>query len=392
MIGSLSDLLRPHDPTLLLDAVNAHQRILLHTEQASEFSALLPWDRLNALITPDRIATKQIEMARGGFRLPAEMTVVRRKNRPGDIQLNVAALHGHCRQGFSLIINSIQGMERNIALMNAMIERELRAPVHTNAYVSFTQQSAFKPHWDDHNVLILQIHGKKVWRSWGQREPYPIGNPVHDDLMKLGSPEWEAILCPGDVLYLPRGEVHAAQVLSGEQSLHLTVGITPPRLDDLARALAHACQANPICRQDLPVIAPLQERELWVNAVKVLMHQALDTLDFDDLLAWLDRKRGPLHFTSLGMTPSIAPERRFQPALRRRPPASVFDTSPTVITAGDRTWHLNARQAAILRQALNVQTLQVSDLFPLMTDTSPADIMQSVAELAADGLLILLEG
>jgi len=69
---------------------------------------------------------------------------------------------------------------------------------------------------------VVQIAGSKHWRCYG---PAPIGIPTGELVNVAGrAPEWQGALVPGDVLYLPRGEVHCA-VPVAPPSLHLTVRI-----------------------------------------------------------------------------------------------------------------------------------------------------------------------
>ena len=53
------------------------------------------------------------------------------------------------------------------------------------------------------------------------------------------------MLAAGDTLYLPRGWPHHAQT-SGEQSLHVTTGLQPPRRVDALHAALDACAAQDV--------------------------------------------------------------------------------------------------------------------------------------------------
>jgi ribosomal protein L16 Arg81 hydroxylase len=49
----------------------------------------------------------------------------------------------------------------------------MRIRTHVNAYLSFSKGGAFKPHWDLHDVLVVQVHGNKQWRVWNAEVPLP---------------------------------------------------------------------------------------------------------------------------------------------------------------------------------------------------------------------------
>ena len=390
MIESLSDLLHPHDPRQLLAAFSAHERLLLRTGRADAFRRLLPWDQVNALVTAETIEAGIVELSRSSVILPLEMSVQRLRDENHRPSLKLTALQENCRRGLSIVINNIQQSVRGIALMNAIVEREFRAPVHTNAYVSFGRNSAFKAHWDNQNVLNLQTHGRKLWRGWANLFLLPVDKAESKVPADPGPPDWEAVLEPGDVLYLPRGHVHQAEVIDGEDAVHMTVTIVPPRGGQLAQSLAMVCERDPDGRRDLPLLASAEAKAAWLSRMKVLLHQAVDALDLDQILADLDRAREPLSFTSLGHLGRVTEATRFQPALRRRPPPDRQGESGAV-RAGSRTWQLGATESAILDHATRCHTARAGDLPALMPETPWDEIRVAISDMAGKGLLILLE-
>lgn len=393
MIASLADLLHPHDPGLLLAAAAGSRRLLLRTDRADAFARLLPWERLNDLITPDRVLAGEIEFARNHAILPAEMTIARPRRQKPPTGMRAQAVDQYARQGVSIVINGIHRLDPGISWMNAIIEREFRADIHTNVYASFGRDSAFKPHWDEHNVLVLHLQGRKRWRSWGQPWPAPRRRsefPVADD---PGTPAWEAVLEPGDVLYLPRGEIHAAAVIDGEDSLHLTVGITPPRIDALAAALARACEAEAMGRQDLPVLAGPADRDAWMAGTKALMHRAVDMLDLDQVLASLDQIREPLPAGALGLSRRLVAETMVMSALPRRLPLPAADQGPAVtLRAGEREWTIGAAERAVLDLVQRHHARSLAQLLASLPETGEEKVLQAIRDLAGKGLVRLRNG
>lgn len=84
-----------------------------------------------------------------------------------------------------------------------------------NAYYTPADARAFSPHWDTHDVLVVQLHGAKRWRVWEALLEHPLPQRPHmesaayegfiDDL-----PHRDLVLHEGDSLYLPAGTPHAA--------------------------------------------------------------------------------------------------------------------------------------------------------------------------------------
>jgi len=390
MISTLADLLHPHDPDLLVAAAANSDRLLLRTGQAAAFARLLPWSRLNGLITADRILSGAIRPIRKGRDLPIEMMVVRPPGGDRPPVLQVDTLQSLCRQGLSLAINHIDRLVGDIGLMNAVVERCFRAPVHTNAYVSFNRDSAFVPHWDDHNVLILQVHGRKHWRCYGQRKPHPVKRPEFEVPRDLGEPEWDGVLEPGDVLYVPRGDIHFASVPDGGDSVHLTVTIESPRAGLLARVLGEMCEREPIGRRDLPALAPAPDRAAWMSDMKALLHRAVDELDLERVLDDLDRAREPLPVLSLGLSRRVSGATRLQPALRRRVDLAARDDGEVTVIAGSKRWRIPPLEARVLTAALRHDIVCVDDLISGLAPVPADAIVEAVASLATKSLIVLL--
>jgi hypothetical protein len=142
---------------------------------------------------------------------------------------------------------------RPIASLSHAIEVELNFTTQVNAYVTPPESQGFVTHYDEHDVLILQVRGSKIWHQYSGADVAPHlmcrQEPVVTDA--LPSPT-DVRLEAGDVLYLPRGRVHAAEATS-EVSVHLTVGLHAPTLLMLVtRALNALSYADDRVHTQLP--------------------------------------------------------------------------------------------------------------------------------------------
>jgi hypothetical protein len=123
----------------------------------------------------------------------------------------------------------------------------LHQPVTMSAFWSKGGMRA-PVHFDDHDLLIVQLRGAKRWYISNKPSELPNawkGIPA-DHLLDLG-PSTTVDLTPGDVLYLPRGTLHTVD--SDTASLHLAVGFTPLTVRDvLQAALDHLSDVDPRLR------------------------------------------------------------------------------------------------------------------------------------------------
>jgi len=101
-------------------------------------------------------------------------------------------------------------------------------------------------HLDAYDVFLIQGRGRRRWR-WGRQDDHTLVEHVALRLLKHFEPAYEAILEPGDALYLPPGWSHEGTAL--EPCSTWSVGFrAPSRKEFLSFFLAEA--ADPVCGSD----------------------------------------------------------------------------------------------------------------------------------------------
>lgn len=149
--------------------------------------------------------------------------------RLADGNLDLAQVRSDFADGYTIVLDDVEQYVRTIASLTHAIEVELNFATKVNAYITPPESQGFVAHYDGHDVLILQIQGSKIWHLYEGADvpPHQLRLEekwVPDDDLPLPI---DLRLEVGDVLYLPRGRVHAAEATS-EPSVHLTVGIHAP--------------------------------------------------------------------------------------------------------------------------------------------------------------------
>jgi ribosomal protein L16 Arg81 hydroxylase len=172
-----------------------------------------------------------------------------------------------------------KGLERFVGALKSLcrsIEQELRFPTRANLYCTPAASRGFDLHFDTHEVLVLQVLGKKRWHAYEPTVKLPLehvpplafetdpdevrrsrgGREAGQGTIRteeLGPLAIDTILEPGDCLYLPRGFVHGAEALD-ESSVHLTIGIhVLTWLDLFSVALGQSAYRHEALREALPV-------------------------------------------------------------------------------------------------------------------------------------------
>lgn len=187
-------------------------------------------------------------LADRGFR-PADARLVRDRehlppgtaltppNAHGRSALDVTAIGAYLLDGFTVVFDGIDLRHEASMRLAEMVERAFGAPVNINGYLSLRPHTSFGAHWDDQEVIIVQLLGSKRWTV---EEPTALSpsKAAHPD-QTSGRVVWDGELHVGQALYVPRGWGHRVQ---GNDTLSFHYTITIPRLNgvDVLRTLLGA--------------------------------------------------------------------------------------------------------------------------------------------------------
>lgn len=181
------------------------------------------------LLAALRTEPSAVRLVRGAEHLEPEQCA--------DGTLDLARIRAALAGGYTIICNNIEKYLRPMSTLTHGVEVELNFPTHVNAYLTPPGATGFLPHYDHHDVLVLQIQGAKTWYFYDDKPVPPHLMQQMYEVDPAGLPEPTRLhLAAGDTLYLPRGRVHSAET-TAEASIHLTVGIHVPTVLTL---LTHA--------------------------------------------------------------------------------------------------------------------------------------------------------
>ncbi len=139
------------------------------------------------------------------------------------------------RDGATLVLDALNTRDPKLGLLCRLLSQELGHKFQTNLYLTPPGGQGFTPHWDNHDVFSLQVAGSKHWKVEKQRRKLPGKLETMDEHRELAADADSFTLQQGDLMYVPRGFVHAAEC-GPEASLHITLGIHPFTRDDLLHA------------------------------------------------------------------------------------------------------------------------------------------------------------
>jgi lysine-specific demethylase/histidyl-hydroxylase NO66 len=162
-------------------------------------------------------------------------------------------------KGATIILPQFHDSMYNLGEFCRALEEVFSCHMQTNIYLTpqssdGTGNQGFPPHYDNHDVFVMQISGAKAWRLYGQ----PVETPFRGEQFELGRHEagpvtQEFTLNPGDCIYLPRGLMHDAENVGDQPSLHITVGLlTKTWADLMLESISELALTSPEFRRSLP--------------------------------------------------------------------------------------------------------------------------------------------
>jgi hypothetical protein len=307
---SLEKLLEPAGAAEFLDS--AWGRTFRHVRGgAGKFAPLLPWAALNEILRRHRLDYPRLRLMKDGARLPTN-TYLRHaggaSRRPAVARLLPTGFTSALRDGATLVLDAADELHAPLEELAEALELRFHERVQVNLYAGWRTSRGFDLHWDDHDVFILQVAGRKRWRLHGETRPSPVAGERDVTPEPEGAPLWEETLEDGDLLYIPRGWWHVALPLD-EPTLHLTVGVHKRTGLDLARWLAERLSRREVFRRDLPRLASEDEKRAHAEALRAALLEEWDDDAAGRYLAELDALAAPRPRVSLpwAATPELLP-------------------------------------------------------------------------------------
>jgi hypothetical protein len=347
------------------------------------FGHLLPWPALNEILHHSRFEPPRLRLAKAGEMIPADRYSSRLSPDQPYFRIRQDDMARQLNDGATLVLNSIDELYAPIDDLAADLERVLRERVQVNCYASFGPQRAFGTHWDDHEVLVFQVHGRKRWRVFGPTRIHPARRDVEQPRPPDGEPLAEFILDEGDLLHIPRGWWHDVTAVD-EPSLHLTAGVTPAMGADLLAWATDQLLRCELIRQNLPVHASVDDQQRYVGRLTEALVRELDAAQTitrfrasrDALAPARSHFCLPWSATDYGLSPET------DPCLRLTAPRAILEDrdGTTELAADGKIYSFAAQAWPVLRALLDGAPHRLSEL----SATSGGGDHEAIRVLCAD--------
>lgn len=357
------------------------------------YDALLRPQDLEQAIASTDLRHPALELARNGSYLPPELytRAIRHGTEVFSGVPDLERIRTEYRAGATIVLPAWQRSWAPLGRLCRELEQRLDHAVHANVYITPQESAGFTPHYDTHEVLVLQIGGSKLWRVYDPPLSLPHrSQPFNPAAYRVPpAPRFEFKLLPGDLLYLPRGYVHAAATAT-DYSAHVTIGITVYTwIELLSEALAAATEQEELRRALPPGFASRAEFHLPLGEGLAQRLAELGRREQAGVVARLARRVSAARSPATEQAPfrldadTIGPQTRLSPL-----PAGHYtlaaEQDRIVLRFGDRALALPAVARPLLQAICAAPAFKTDELPPQFDRTASLTL---VRQLHREGFL-----
>lgn len=212
--------------------------------------------------------------------------------------------------GSSIVINNVQKAHAGVRTLCERLAFALSHRVWANGYISPPESAAFPTHYDDHDVIVVQLVGRKDWELYERPPcvpsfPNPRVAPAVAPEKLEASPSARMELERGSAMYVPRGTPHSVRT-TNSQSFHLTIGLEAVTQADALRAAVNILELmDPDLRRPVGLDI-LQQVDATVDLVAAMQTLATRCLN-PDLTQRVSRSLRKLLLRTINAPPDCVP-------------------------------------------------------------------------------------
>lgn len=243
----LAWLIAPTTSAQFLSDIHEQAPLVVHHDEPARFASLLSIGAIDRLIAGTDLKEGQIDLA------DAARNLTRDDYLDGNRYADRGKIVHHYRKGATIILQQLHALDPVLSRFCAAMEHVFSCHVQTNIYLTPPSNQGFRTHYDNHDVMVVQVEGEKLWRFYNSFAIPYRGEGFNSNRHEIGEITHEFLLKAGDVAYVPRGLMHDARTSGTEPSLHITMGIMSKTWAELMlEAVGEVALREPMLRRSLP--------------------------------------------------------------------------------------------------------------------------------------------
>ncbi|OQW60162.1 MAG: hypothetical protein A4S17_10660 [Proteobacteria bacterium HN_bin10] len=344
--------------------VYEREALVAHHNAPQRFAGLLSLDIVDRIVTTLDLREGQLSMADASRQLSSSEYI------DAANYVDRGAVADLFRRGATIILNQAHQFDPALARLCRGLEHVFSSHVQTNIYLTPPNAQGFRTHYDNHDVIVIQVEGEKAWRLYDMPVAIPYrGEGFESGRHPTGELRQEFVLKAGDCAYVPRGLMHDARTSGDKPSLHITIGlITRTWADLMLEAVSEAALRSPELRRSLPAgfaRADFDRAAARTHLTKLAEQLARD-VQLDPALDltidnFIRSRAANNRFSVRDAGQALAPGDRF--ALQPRAPFRIAEDGDNVVViapGGELTFA--ATERAAVERALGGEAFALADL------------------------------
>jgi hypothetical protein len=263
--------------------------------------------------------------------------------------------------GCTLVVDEMNTYDPTMEVASRALQWWSRELVQANMYLTTGSAAGFNIHWDDHDVIVVQLSGSKNWEVRGLARPAPMFRDAEPNPEPPDDVVWEGTMETGDVMHIPRGFWHRAtrQERGQGHSLHVTFGFTKRTGVDWLAWLVDMSRQDGLFRRDLERWAPPSVRGQQATALRDAATDLLSRYTVADFLAAREQERqAGRHITTRGVFGPV----NALVCVTEFPPRISEDGNEAVVEAGQQEITFAGRALPALQLLLSGAPVAVCDV------------------------------
>ncbi|MEV6319423.1 cupin domain-containing protein [Streptomyces sp. NPDC051776] len=271
-------------------------------------------------------------------------------------------------EGATLILDQLNVFDPTMEVACRALQWWSHERVQVNAYLTTNDAAGFPLHWDDHDVVIVQLAGEKAWEVRGTSRTAPLYRDADPNTTPSEEILWSGVMRTGDIMHIPRGHWHQATRtgIGSGKSLHVTFGITQRTGASWLAWLADWCRERETFRHDLDRGPGADTAALTEAAAQLISERS----PADFLAAYEQQTTLPRHVPHLDI---LGPLEAAVCTTRFRPEIQENDDTVDILASGKKLT-LDAKALPALRLLLSGR--------PVVLDHAAAVVGAEVVEVA----------
>ncbi len=273
------------------------------------------------------------------------------------------------RSGCTMVLDELDFFDPVMEVTCRALQWWAHELVQVNAYLTTQDASGFKLHWDDHDVIIVQLAGDKSWEVRGASREAPMYRDSAPNTAPSDEIVWSGTMAAGDVMHIPRGFWHQAtrdDRGTDGYSLHVTFGIVKRAGVNWAAWLADQCRTDDAFRRDLDRWSSPEQWQAQQDALTGAVARLAAAAPPADFLTARERERAAArHIPHVGLfgKPEVV--------------VCVSEFAPLIEDNGDTVDIISAGKRITL-------TAKALPALHLLLSGHPVDIARAAAETGVD--------